>query len=112
MPFFFVSNASAGYGARIFIQSHCDDEGADAVLKDLHALAKELSVWRGSDKRVIVPAQDIKGGFHTEDQSMLGYEVEAEELALLVKRCNSRPAKYFKMHDVTPILKDMKMEWH
>lgn len=109
---YFTTEKSAGYGARIFIQN--DISSIDA---SLHNLAKELSVWKGADKSMTILEQDCseawaktgKANFHghiSRNVKLVGYEMDAEELAVMKKRCKGRGGI-----DVTPILKDLKQEW-
>lgn len=111
---FFTVNKSAGYGARIFIQKYIDVNTTNEVI-GLHELAKELSVWKGADKKVIFQAQDTRAPNKTGNRTGIlltseavfdGYEVEDDELNVLVKRCARRG-----LRDVTPILADIKQEW-
>ena len=113
---YFTTEKSAGYGARIFLQEpNYINETNDVI--GLHELAKDLSVWRGADKSVKIPAQDCaeawakagRPGYKTHisrDVKMNGYEMEAEELIVMEKRCKARG-----LVNVTPILKDLKQEW-
>jgi len=107
---FFTINKSAGYGARIFIQKYTDVNTTNEVI-GLHELAKTLSVWQGADKKVIFPAQDTRapnrtGILLTNEVVLDGYEVEDEELAVLVKRSGRRG-----LRNVTLIIADIKQEW-
>ena len=113
---YFTTEKSACYGARIFLQEPIyADETNDVI--GLHELAKELSVWNGADKTVIILPQDCaeawnKAGFLGgrlvigRNIKMSGYEMEAEELAVIEKRCKARG-----MINLTPIIKDVKQEW-
>jgi hypothetical protein len=110
---FFTTNASAGYGARVFIQEHPHTTS----LVGLHELAKSLSVWKGADKTVTIPDQDCQYAWAKVGVSshasigtkaiLKGYEVEPEEFAVLVKRCK---AKNFV--DITPIIQHIQSEWN
>lgn len=113
---YFTTEKSAGYGARIFLQEATHADQTNEVI-GLHELAKELSVWRGADKSVTIPEQDCSEawaktgragfkGFISRDVRLSGYEMEAEEIAVIKKRCKARG-----MIDVTPILSDLKQEW-
>jgi hypothetical protein len=113
---YFTTEKSAGYGARIFLQEPIYADETNEV-NGLHELARELSVWRGSDKTVIILPQDCseawaktgRAGFKGiigRDIKMSGYEMEAEELAVIEKRCKARG-----MINITPIIKDMKTDW-
>jgi hypothetical protein len=114
---YFVTEASAGYGARIFIQDYTEFDTTNEVI-GLHELAKELSMWKGADKSVTFPEQDCAEawaktgkpgfkGFIAKPCRLSGYEVDYHELMVLTKRCKGRG-----LINVTPILKDMKQEWH
>ena len=114
--FYFTTEKSSGYGARIFLQEPIYADETNEVI-GLHELAKELSVWRGADKTVTILPQDCseawaktgRAGFNGiigRNIKMSGYEMEADELAVMEKRCKVRG-----MVNVTPILKDLKKEW-
>jgi len=114
--FYFTTEKSAGYGARIFLQEPIYADETNEV-NGLHELAKELSVWRGADKTVTILPQDCSEawaktgragfkGFISRNIKMSGYEMEAEEMAVTEKRCVARG-----MVNLTPIIKDVKQEW-
>lgn len=119
--FYFTTEKSSGYGARIFLQEPIYADETNEVI-GLHELAKELSVWKGADKTVIILPQDCaeawnKAGFLPPPLpggrlviglviKMSGYEMEAEELAVIEKRCKARG-----IINLTPIIKDLKQEW-
>ena len=113
---YFTTEKSAGYGARIFLQEHTHADETNEVI-GLHELAKELSVWRGADKTVTILEQDCseawakagRPGYKTHissDVKFSGYEMEAEEIAVMEKRCKGRG-----LVNITPIIRDVKQEW-
>lgn len=115
---FFTTNASAGYGARVFIQDSLFHPELAYLINDLHNLAKTISVWKGADKTVIIPAQDCKEAWAKAGRPdyqtsigtkvvMKGYEVEPEEFAVLVKRCKTMGAI-----DITKIIQYIQSEWN
>jgi len=113
---YFTTEKSAAYGARIFLQDATNANQTNEVV-GLHELAKELSVWKGADKTVVIPPQDCarawnKAGFlggrgNIAMKAILkGYEMDTEELAVMEKRCKARG-----LVNITPILRDIQQEW-
>jgi len=114
---YFTTEKSAGYGARIFLHEAIYADQTNEVV-GLHELAKQLSVWKGADKKITLPAQDFteawrkigKCGFQCYIETgieLSGYEMEIEELIVMEKRCKARG-----LTNITPILCDIKQEWH
>ncbi len=113
---YFTTEKSAAYGARIFLQDATNANQTNEVV-GLHELAKELSVWRGADKTVVIPPQDCadawknagRPGFHGHiamKAILKGYEMDTEELAVMEKRCKARG-----LINITPIICHLKQEW-
>lgn len=114
--FYFTTEKSAHYGARIFLQEPIYGDETNEVI-GLHELAKELSVWKGADKTVTILPQDCSEawaktglagfkGIIGRNIKVSGYEMDTEELEVMEKRCRVRG-----MVNVTPILRDLKQEW-
>lgn len=109
---FFAIPGSAGYGSRIFIQQYQFVDQINEVI-GLHELASKLSHWQGADKRVSMKKQFVKGGGGVGDDGIcvpecvcLGYEMEDEEIAVLVKRCKRRG-----LQNVSEHLVSLVMDW-
>ena len=113
---YFTTEKSAGYGARFFLQEATNTNQTNAVI-GLHELAKELSIWKGADKNVIIPPQDLAEAWKKAGKDikegigykvrLKGYEMEIEGLIAMEKRC-----KACGLIDITPILCDVQQEWH
>lgn len=63
---FFTTPASAGYGARIFLEV-C----ASASLRNAHKTLKHLSIWKGHDKSIETNDDDLFFGYEVSESSLI-----------------------------------------